>query len=117
MLVPCAGPVLAAVAALAASGDVTWRVVLVTVAYSVGHAIPLLAIAIGSQRLASGMQRRTHARARPATGCRRRRSALTAVAIALNAPERLATAVPGYTQSLQERIEGSSAAQRETRAD
>jgi len=31
-MVPCAGPVLAAVAALAATGEVTWRVVLVTTA-------------------------------------------------------------------------------------
>ncbi len=40
VMVPCAGPVLAAVAALAATGEVTWRVVLVTLAYSVGHARP-----------------------------------------------------------------------------
>ena len=64
VMVPCAGPVLAAVAALAATGEVTWRVVLVTLAYSVGHALPLLAIAIGSQRLTSGMRVvRTHAHA------------------------------------------------------
>ena len=56
VMVPCAGPVLAAVAALAATGEVTWRVVLVTLAYSLGHAIPLLAIAVGSQRLTSGMR-------------------------------------------------------------
>ena len=56
VMVPCAGPVLAAVAALAATGEVTWRVVLVTIAYSVGHAVPLLAIAIGGQRLTSGVR-------------------------------------------------------------
>ena len=38
---------------------------------------------------------------------------LTAVAIAMNVPERLATAVPGYTQSFQERIERSSSARHE----
>jgi cytochrome c biogenesis protein CcdA/thiol-disulfide isomerase/thioredoxin len=112
VMVPCAGPVLAAVAALAASGQVTWRVVLVTVAYSVGHAIPLLALAIGSQRLTSGMRVvRTHAHVlRQGAGVV---VGLTAVAIALNVPERLATAVPGYTQSFQQRIERSSSAQRE----
>ena len=40
----------------------------------------------------------------------------TAVAIVLNAPERLATAVPGYTQSLQEHIEGNTRASRELEA-
>ena len=112
VMVPCAGPVLAAVAALAASGQVTWRVVLVTVAYSVGHAIPLLALAIGSQRLTSGMRVvRTHANVlRQGAGVV---VGLTAVAIALNVPERLATAVPGYTQSFQERVERSPSAQRE----
>ena len=107
VMVPCAGPVLAAVAVLAATGDVTWRVVAVTLAYSVGHALPLLAFAIGSQRLAAGTQLvRTHAQ-----GLRQGAGvviAATAVAIVLNAPERLATAVPGYTQSLQQHIEGNA---------
>jgi cytochrome c biogenesis protein CcdA/thiol-disulfide isomerase/thioredoxin len=86
--------------------------VLVTLAYSVGHAIPLLAIAVGSQRLTSGMRVvRTHAQAlRQGAGVI---VALTAVAIVLNAPERLATSVPGYTRALQERIERSSSAQQE----
>ena len=112
VMVPCAGPILAAVAALAATGEVTWRIVLVTIAYSVGHALPLLVLAIGSQRLASGMQTvRGHAHAlRRGAGVV---VALTAVAIVLHAPERLATSVPGYTQAVQERIERSSSAQRE----
>jgi cytochrome c biogenesis protein CcdA/thiol-disulfide isomerase/thioredoxin len=112
VMVPCAGPVLAAVAALAATGEVTWRVVLVTIAYAIGHALPLLAIAIGSQRLTRGMSIvRAHA-----LGLRQAAGAvigIAAIAIILNAPERLATAVPGYTQTLQERVERSSAAQRE----
>ncbi|MGH3126970.1 MAG: thioredoxin family protein, partial [Gaiellaceae bacterium] len=39
--------------------------------------------------------------------------ALTAIAIVLNAPEKLATAVPGYTQAFQDRVETSSTGQRE----
>ena len=112
VMVPCAGPVLAAVAALAATGEVTWRVVLVTAAYSIGHALPLLTLAVGSQRLTSGMRVvRSHAHVlRQGAGVV---VALTAIAIVLNAPERLATAVPGYTQAFQEAIERSSSAQRE----
>jgi len=112
VMVPCAGPVLAAVAALAATGEVTWRVVLVTIAYAVGHAVPLLAIAIGGQRLTSSVRvLRTHAHVlRQGAGVI---VALTAVAIVLNAPEKLATAVPGYTQAFQDRVESSSTGQRE----
>ena len=112
VMVPCAGPVLAAVTALAASGEVTFRIVLVTGAYAVGHAVPLLAIAIGSQRLTSGMRvLRTHAQAvRQVAGVI---VGMTALAIVFHAPERLATAVPGYTQSLQERVERNSTARAE----
>jgi cytochrome c biogenesis protein CcdA/thiol-disulfide isomerase/thioredoxin len=112
VMVPCAGPVLAAVAALAATGEVSWRVVLVTVSYSLGHALPLLALAIGSQRLTSGMRvLRDHARVlRQGAGVV---IGLTALAVAVNVPERLATAVPAYTQAFQDRIERSSTAQRE----
>jgi cytochrome c biogenesis protein CcdA/thiol-disulfide isomerase/thioredoxin len=112
VMVPCAGPVLAAVAALAAAGEVTWRVVLVTLSYSLGHAVPLLALAIGSQRLTSGMRVvRGNARLlRQGAGVV---IGLTALAVWLNAPERLATAVPAYAQAFQDRIERSSTAQRE----
>jgi len=112
VMVPCAGPVLAAVTALAASGEVTFRIVLVTGAYAIGHALPLLAIAIGSQRLTSGMRvLRTHAQTvRQTAGVI---VGVTAMAIVLHAPERLATAVPGYTQTLQEKIERNSTARKE----
>jgi cytochrome c biogenesis protein CcdA/thiol-disulfide isomerase/thioredoxin len=112
VFVPCAGPVLAAVTALAASGEVTFRIVLVTGAYAVGAAIPMLAIAIGGQRLGSGMKVvRTHAgAARKAAGVV---VGVTAIAIALGADQRFTTALPGYTTSLQNRIEGSSTARAE----
>jgi cytochrome c biogenesis protein CcdA/thiol-disulfide isomerase/thioredoxin len=112
VFVPCAGPVLAAVTALAASGEVGLRIVLVTGAYALGAALPMLAIAIGGQRLTSGMRLvRTHAEAT-------RRVAgvvlgATAVAIALGVDQRFTTAVPGYTEALQERIERTSTARRE----
>ena len=60
VFVPCAGPVLAAVTALAASGEISLRIVLVTTAYAMGAAMPMLAIAIGGQRLATGHGARTH---------------------------------------------------------
>jgi cytochrome c biogenesis protein CcdA/thiol-disulfide isomerase/thioredoxin len=112
VFVPCAGPVLAAVTALAASGEVTLRIVFVTGAYAIGAAIPMLAIAIGGQRLGSSMRVvRTHA------GAARRSAgvviAATAIALALGADQRFTTFLPGYTETLQEKIERSSTARRE----
>ena len=50
---PCAGPILAAIAALAATQQVSLWVILVTLAYVIGVGIPLFAIAYGGQRLVS----------------------------------------------------------------
>jgi cytochrome c biogenesis protein CcdA/thiol-disulfide isomerase/thioredoxin len=112
VFVPCAGPVLAAVTALAATGDVSVRTVLVTSAYAIGAALPMLSIAVGGQRLAAGVRvLRTHA-----ASTRRVAGVVlgaTAVAIALGADQRFTTAVPGYTEALQERIERNSTAREE----
>jgi cytochrome c biogenesis protein CcdA/thiol-disulfide isomerase/thioredoxin len=114
VFVPCAGPVLAAVTALAASGEVGVRTVLVTGTYALGAALPMLAIAIGGQRLASGVGLlRTHA-----TTTRRIAGAVlgaTALAIAFGADQRFTTAIPGYTEALQERVERNSTAGRKLR--
>jgi cytochrome c biogenesis protein CcdA/thiol-disulfide isomerase/thioredoxin len=50
---PCVGPILASVIALAATSTVTFGTFLITLAYSVGTAIPMLLIIIGGRRLLS----------------------------------------------------------------
>jgi cytochrome c biogenesis protein CcdA/thiol-disulfide isomerase/thioredoxin len=112
VFVPCAGPVLAAVTALAASGEVSFRIVLVTTAYAVGAAGPMLAIAIGGQRLGSSLKVvRTHAEsARRVAGVV---VAVTALAIAFGVDQRFTTAVPGYTSALQKQIERNTTARAE----
>ncbi|MBA2740975.1 MAG: cytochrome c biogenesis protein DipZ [Actinobacteria bacterium] len=112
VFVPCAGPVLAAVSALAASGEVSFRIVLVTAAYAVGAALPMLAAAVGSQRLTSGLRLlRAHDE-----GVRRAGGVaigVVALAIAFGIDQRFTTTVPGYTEALQERIERNSTAREE----
>lgn len=49
---PCAGPILAAIATLAATGRVNADVVLITIAYVLGVGIPLFIFAYGGQQLA-----------------------------------------------------------------
>jgi cytochrome c biogenesis protein CcdA/thiol-disulfide isomerase/thioredoxin len=112
VFVPCAGPVLAAMTAVAANGAVGLRTVLATLAYALGAGLPMLLFALGGQRLAGGLKLlRTHAAAT-------RRVAgvvvgATALAIALGVDQRFTTALPGYTTALQNHVENTSLARRQ----
>ena len=53
---PCAGPILASVAALAATGQVSLNVVLVTIFYVTGVGIPLFLFAYGGQKLITNLK-------------------------------------------------------------
>jgi cytochrome c biogenesis protein CcdA/thiol-disulfide isomerase/thioredoxin len=111
VMVPCAGPVLAAVAVIAASNEVGIGALLLTLAYSMGHAVVLLAFALGGRWTGHLAAVRVHAVAlRRGLGVI---VALTALAIALNLDRHFTTAVPGYTRAVQEHIEGNARAQRE----
>jgi cytochrome c biogenesis protein CcdA/thiol-disulfide isomerase/thioredoxin len=109
VFVPCAGPVLAAITVVAANNHVGWRVLVLTIAYAVGAAIPMLLIAIGGRGLGSRL-RAQGAKLRFASGVV---IALVALGIAFNADARFQTALPGYTQALQKHIEDSKTAQRQ----
>ena len=112
VFVPCAGPVLAAVTALSATGGGGLETYFVALAYAAGAAVPMLAIAAGGRRLTQGVGfLRRHAEpTRRAAGAV---LGVAALAIALGADQRFTTFVPGYTEALQERVERSSAARRE----
>ncbi len=112
VFVPCAGPVLAAITVLAASGEVGLRIVFVTGAYALGAAIPMLAIAVGGQRLTSGVSfLRTHAATtRTAAGIVLGVGALT---IAFGLDQRVTTALPAYGTTFQERLEENAAVKKE----
>jgi cytochrome c biogenesis protein CcdA/thiol-disulfide isomerase/thioredoxin len=112
VFVPCAGPVLATTTALAATGDVGVRTALVTGVYALGAAVPMLAIALGGQRLSTGVRMlRAHADAtRRVAGVVLGATALT---IALGVDQRFTTAIPGYVQTLQNQVESSSTAKRQ----
>ncbi|GED97685.1 cytochrome c biogenesis protein CcdA [Gordonia crocea] len=61
VFVPCAGPVLAAIAVAGATGTIGTETVLLTVAFAVGVSIPLLLVALAGNRIAErvrGLQRR-----------------------------------------------------------
>ncbi|MDQ3066989.1 MAG: cytochrome c biogenesis protein DipZ, partial [Actinomycetota bacterium] len=111
VFVPCAGPVLAAVTVLAANREFGFETLALTLAYALGAALPMLAIALAGQRAARRV--RTNAET-----IRRVSGVLVgaaALAIALGVDRELQTWLPGYTESLQERFERSEAAKRELR--
>src|SRR6266851_5324820 len=106
VFVPCAGPVLAAVTVLAAERRFSVDSVLLTLAYSLGAAGPMLLVALGGQRVARRLR---------AGGDNLRRAmgvvvALTAVAIIFNTAQSLQTALGGYSSTLQKPIEDTTLA-------
>src|SRR5688500_2984604 len=103
VFVPCAGPVLAAVTVIAANREGGLEGLLLTLAYALGAAVPMLGIAFAGQRVA-GSLRANAAAVRRAAGVV---VAVAALAIALGLDQRLQTQIPGYTESLQERFERS----------
>jgi len=105
VFVPCGGPVIAAISANAARLDLGPKTVAVTLAYALGAAIPMLAVAA----LGQGATRRLRANAahlRVAFGVL---MAVAALAIAFDVDRRLQTWFPDYTHALQS-LERSSVA-------
>jgi cytochrome c biogenesis protein CcdA/thiol-disulfide isomerase/thioredoxin len=110
LFTPCAGPVIAAVAALAATSRFSVESVLVTLSYALGAGVVLLLFALAGQSGVNlqGLRRRAP-QVRQALGAV---IAGAAVLMVFGLDLKLATYVPGYTRSLQ-RVERAAAAQRE----
>ncbi|MBA3476528.1 MAG: cytochrome c biogenesis protein DipZ, partial [Actinobacteria bacterium] len=111
VFVPCAGPVLAAVTVLAAQREFGIRTIALTLAYALGAALPMLAIALAGQRAAGSFRARAETIRRGAGVL----VAAAALAIALGVDQELQTWIPGYVETVQKRVERSTAAQRELR--
>jgi cytochrome c biogenesis protein CcdA/thiol-disulfide isomerase/thioredoxin len=100
LYVPCAGPVLAAITVVGATHRVGLRAVILTAAFAVGTAVPLLAVAIAGSQLSD----RIGALRRKAPMVRRIGGAVLvvmAIAIGFNVLSGLQRAVPGYSTALQ----------------
>ena len=102
--VPCAGPVLAAVAVAGATGRIGVDTVALALSFAVGTAIPLLAFALAGRGITERIQ---------AFRTRQRAIRITAgvvmlglsVALVLDAPAALQRRLPDYTASLQARTD------------
>ena len=110
LFTPCAGPVIAAVATVAATQSLSVEAFLITLAYGIGAGVVLLGVALAARRGMSLGPVRAHAPAiRRALGV-----AVLAVAVLMvyGVDKRLQTRVPEYTRALQA-LEESAAAQGE----
>jgi cytochrome c biogenesis protein CcdA/thiol-disulfide isomerase/thioredoxin len=106
VFIPCGGPVLAALTSNVARDRVGGWLVLIAIAYAVGAALPMLAIAAGSRRVAGSFRR--HAQAvRVAGGVL---MAAAAIVIYNGWAENLQTTLPPWGHWMQDAIEGNATA-------
>ena len=109
VFVPCAGPVLAAIIVAGSTGQIGWDTVLLTVAFAIGVAVPLLFFALAGR----GLSERVKAFRKRERGLRITAGvAMIALAIGLafNLPQVLQRALPDYTAGIQQDLTDNEAA-------
>jgi cytochrome c biogenesis protein CcdA/thiol-disulfide isomerase/thioredoxin len=109
VFVPCAGPVLAAITVLSATGGIGTGLIVLTASFAIGVALPLLGFAIAGQRMGErirSVRGRTQTLRKVAGGV----MVVTAVALSLNLTDSIQRHVPGYVAAVQDRIEGTDSA-------
>jgi len=112
LFVPCAGPVLATIAVIGANHTFSAGALALTAAFAIGCGVPLLVLAVAGDAIT----RRVAAIRERARGFRVASGVVmlvVAVAIAFNLTDGLQTAVPGYTEALQQSVENNGEAQGE----
>jgi cytochrome c biogenesis protein CcdA/thiol-disulfide isomerase/thioredoxin len=105
--VPCAGPVLAAITVAGSTGQVGVDTIVLTGAFAVGAALPLLVFALAGRRVAE----RVRAFRRRQRGIRVTAGVVMlalAVGLVFNLPQLLQRVVPDYTSGLQEKVNDST---------
>jgi cytochrome c biogenesis protein CcdA/thiol-disulfide isomerase/thioredoxin len=107
VFVPCAGPILAYITVRAASENLNAKAVLLTIAYALGAAVPMLLVALFGRGVAARLRGPL---VRPALGAV---MALAGVAIVFNVDTKAQTALGGYTTKLQSWIEGGRYVERQ----
>src|SRR5271156_530505 len=112
LYVPCAGPVLAAIVVAGATAHIGLPIVVLTVAFAVGTAVPLLFFALAGQRVAERVSafRRHQRQIRITAGVV---TLLLAVALVFNLPAALQRAIPDYTHSLENKLGGGQQIQQD----
>ncbi len=107
--VPCAGPVLATITVLAATNQVQSGLIILTLAFSIGVAIPLLGFALAGQQMAERIKavRTRMPLVRQITGAI---LIITAAAVFFGLADQVQRLVPSYVASAQQTIEDNDTA-------
>jgi cytochrome c biogenesis protein CcdA/thiol-disulfide isomerase/thioredoxin len=107
LYVPCAGPVLTAIVVAGATATIGLNIIVLTIAFAVGAAAPLLFFALAghrvTQRLSAFRDRQREIRVGAGVV-----TILLAVALVFNVPALLQRAIPDYTSSLQNKLGGEA---------
>lgn len=109
VFVPCAGPVLAAITVLSATGGVGAGLVVLTASFAIGVALPLLGFAVAGQRMGERI-RSVKGRTQTLRTVAGAVMIVTAVALSLNLTDSIQRYVPGYVAQVQDRIESTDGA-------
>jgi cytochrome c biogenesis protein CcdA/thiol-disulfide isomerase/thioredoxin len=109
LFVPCAGPVLAAIAVVGATHKIGFGALVLTAAFGIGVGVPLLILAVAGDAVArrTGILKRQGPKIRVVGGVL---MIVVAVLIGLNVTDGLQRVVPGYTAALQNSVEQSGSA-------
>jgi cytochrome c biogenesis protein CcdA/thiol-disulfide isomerase/thioredoxin len=107
VFVPCAGPILAAITFLGSRHHITFYSVLLSFFFGAGAALPLFTIALTGDRLIE-RNRKLSQRARQLRPLAGVLLVLMAVAIIFGAFNGIQKLVPGYTNALQQHVEGNN---------
>ncbi len=109
---PCAGPVLAAIAVAGATGRFGPSTLALTIAFAIGTAVPLLVFALAGWRITDRIRAfRTRQR-----GIRIAAGAVVvglAVALTFNVTDAVQRAIPDYTSALNDRVNEAGAVARQ----
>ncbi|MFD4592788.1 cytochrome c biogenesis protein DipZ [Streptomyces rubiginosohelvolus] len=112
LYVPCAGPVLAAITVAGARGEISADIVVLTLSFALGTAIPLLVFALAGRRVAERV-----------AAFRRRARALRVIAgslmivlalgLAFDVTAAIQRSLPDYTSGVQKKIEDNETARQQ----
>ncbi|KOX19515.1 cytochrome c biogenesis protein DipZ [Streptomyces sp. NRRL F-6491] len=112
LYVPCAGPVLAAITVAGARGEISADIVVLTLSFALGTAVPLLVFALAGRRVAERVAAfRKRARAlRIVAGSL---MIVLALGLAFDVTSAIQRSLPDYTSGVQKKIEDSDAARQQ----
>ncbi|MFK0184494.1 cytochrome c biogenesis protein DipZ [Streptomyces rubiginosohelvolus] len=112
LYVPCAGPVLAAITVAGARGEISADIVVLTLSFALGTAVPLLVFALAGRRVAERVAA-FRRRARTLRVIAGSLMIVLALGLAFDVTAAIQRSLPDYTSGVQKKIEDSDTARQQ----